>query len=191
MDRNFILTLASAVAGLAIFTTLGAMLILRQNRRHNLEIMSVTEDRYPRQEREPEPLPLTRQASQQISNQLTRPMTSSYVRSNHESVSTNASEEYGYGGEISVFDPSTIQSEQTSVWGRRLERDASYDIESKPSSISDFVLPSVFDPSTIRTHGSMARRTAMSKAFEGLEFFNDEPIPDQIFCIDEEDDQDF
>ncbi len=85
-----------------------------------------------------------------------------------------------------MFDPSTIQTEKTSVWGRRLERDASYDIESKPSGLSEFVLPSVFDPSTIRTEGSMAKRTAISKKFEGLQFFNDEPIPDQIFCIEEE-----
>lgn len=90
------------------------------------------------------------------------------------------------GGLISEFDPSTIQSEKTSVWGKRIERDASYEIESKNSVISDFILPSVFDPSTIRTEGSMARHQK-APSIESFNFFNDEPIPDQIFCIDEED----
>jgi hypothetical protein len=191
IDHEFFIMLASCVAGFAVFTTLAAIYIVRRNRNNSFDMLqSVKVDDYSMPDREPEPLPATRSILRQFSNQLSAPIKRPTTRNFHiDAGAGNTSsfvEDLSYGGDISVFDPSTIQTEKTSVWGRRLERDASYDIESRPSMMSEFVLPSVFDPSTIRTEGSMAKRTAISKKFEGLQFFNDEPIPDQIFCIDEE-----
>jgi hypothetical protein len=184
--------MVSCIAGFAVFTVLGVLYIIRRNRSQNFnEVRSVKGDSFTMPKREPEPLPATRSILRQISNRLPSQVRKKSAENHQSEPEPDDTSTLGGGfshgdGDISLFDPSTIQTEKTSVWGRRLERDTSYDIESKPSSLSDFVLPSVFDPSTIRTEGSMAKRTAFSKNFEGLQFFNDEPIPDQIFCIDEE-----
>eukprot|EP01083_Nonionella_stella_P004548 13174_1 len=100
------------------------------------------------------------------------------------------------------WDPSTIATER-SGWRRKIDLDKSYEggscdslfgeqtrkdlsfEEDKSVAISEFILPSIFDPSTIKSEGTFAQRLGVTKSHEGLHFFTDEPIPDQIFCVDD------
>lgn len=85
------------------------------------------------------------------------------------------------------FDPSTIQTEKTSIWRKRMERDCGDGMglqqPEDESALSEFVLSTVFNPSTIKSEDSIIQRSREAqKAIEGIEFFNDNPIPDQIVC---------
>jgi len=188
-----VIILSSGIGALAL--VLGAVLfVFHRHKRGSLASeKSINDDDLaipPREEPKPLPAPkeIKKQLSKQVNTGKATPMQMDMDMNRNRNMPRGdlSFDETDEGGLISEFDPSTIQSEKTSVWGKRIERDASYDIESKISGLSDFVLPSVFDPSTIRTEGSMARHQR-EPSLENFNFFSDESIPDQIFCIDEED----
>lgn len=192
-QQDFLVTiiLSSGIGALAL--VLGAVMFVfhRHKRRSLASEESINDDDlaiFPREE--PRPLPAPKEFKKQLSRQVktgkATPMQMDMDMNRNMPRGDLSFDETDEGGLISEFDPSTIQSEKTSVWGKRIERDASYEIESKISGLSNFVLPSVFDPSTIRTEGSMARRQR-EPSIENFNFFSDESIPDQIFFIDEED----
>lgn len=62
---------------------------------------------------------------------------------NHSSL-TFTSDDYE-NDTVSEYHQSSTFSGKTTVWSRRIERDNSYDTESKISVLSDFVLPTVYD----------------------------------------------
>jgi len=167
---------------------LGAVLfVFLRHKRRNLDYEnSINDDEFAMPHEEPKPLPAPKEFKKKLPRQFNTIESTPMQMDLNMPPAGISYDETDEGGFISEFDPSTIQSEKTSVWGKRIERDASYEIESKTSGLSDFMLPSVFDPSTIRTEGSMAPHTK-KPSIESFNFFNDEPIPDQIFCIDEED----
>lgn len=83
----------------------------------------------------------------------------------------------------SFANQSTIRSESTSVWRKRIEFDTrTY------ADVSEFHLPSVFNGSTIKSEGSWARRcqAPLPLRHENLdEVFGSITIPNQIVCIKE------
>jgi len=90
------------------------------------------------------------------------------------------------GDDRSNFDPSTIQSERTSVWRKRMENllmEGDFD-----GTISEKYPQSAFNASTIKSNGSWVRRTAIPTMTQqgsvmDMDFFEEKPIPDQIMCV--------
>ena len=83
----------------------------------------------------------------------------------------------------SFANPSTIQSESTSVWRKRID----FDTRSN-ADVSEFHLPSVFNGSTIKSEGSWARRCEPPLPLRNQhldEVFGNIRIPNQIVCLKE------
>lgn len=97
--------------------------------------------------------------------------------------STIATERSGWRRKIDL-DKSYEEGSCDSLFGEKTRKDLSFE-EDKSVAISEFILPSIFDPSTIKSEGTFAQRLGVTKSHEGLHFFTDEPIPDQIFCVDD------
>ena len=94
----------------------------------------------------------------------------------------NGSEFDDHPMDQSFANPSTIQSETTSVWKKRIE----FDTRTHADDFSEFHLPSVFNGSTIKSEGSWARRckAPLPLQHENLDdIFGNSEIPNQIVCV--------
>jgi hypothetical protein len=186
-DHDFLIIIVSSSVG-ALVVVLGALLfVFRNHGRRNVAFKDSFHDNdlaVPK--KEPEPLPAPSVLKKHHSSQFNTKSRSARPVQMEMPMPFHLSYDETEGGLVSEFNPSTIHTEKTSAWERRLERDTTYELESKTSGISDFILPSIYDPSTIRSEGSVARHTKKT-SIEGFTFFDEDPIPDQIFCIDEED----
>ena len=185
-DHDFLIIIVSSSVG-ALVVVLGALLLVFRNHgRRNVDFKDSFQDAdLAVPEKEPEPLPAPSVLKKHHSSQFNTKSRSARPAQMGMPMPFHLSYDETEGGLVSEFNPSTIRTEKISIWERRLERDTSYELESKTSGISDFMLPSIYDPSTIRSEGSVARNTKKTSV-EGVTFFNEDPIPDQIFCIDEE-----
>jgi hypothetical protein len=185
-DHDFLIIIVSSSVG-ALVVVLGALLfVFRNHGRRNVAFKDSFHDNdlaVPK--KEPEPLPAPSVLKKHHSSQFNTKSRSARPVQMEMPMPFHLSYDETEGGLVSEFNPSTIHTEKTSAWERRLERDTTYELESKTSGISDFILPSIYDPSTIRSEGSVARHTKKT-SIEGFTFFDEDPIPDQIFCIDEE-----
>ncbi len=95
-------------------------------------------------------------------------------------------------GDDRSFDPSTIQSEKTSVWKKRMENLL---IQEELDATRSGIYPqSVFNASTIKSDGSWVRRTAIPAMTQqgsvmDIDFFEEKPIPDHVMCVNSESDE--
>ncbi len=89
----------------------------------------------------------------------------------------------------SHFNPSTIQTEKTSIWRKRMEN--ILEEEGEVEGVSQIYPNSVFQASTIRSEGSWMRRTAlpttkMQSSVMDIDYFEEKPIPDHVMCVQSE-----
>lgn len=179
-DMFFIVILSASVAA-GVLIIGASLLVYFHHRRRKNKVLSrkafrPDDDNLPTSE--PEPLPTTREFRKQM-----------YTQQRYHSQSNLSFDDVESGGDImSAWDPSTIHTEKTSKWNQRIQNDMmsnSYESESRRSGFSEFVLPSVFDPTTIRSNERSRVYNGNSQNRRSLDddsFFNDEPIPEQIFC---------
>lgn len=179
-DMFFVVILSASVAAGVLIIGASLLVYFNHRRRKNKVLSNKTyrpdDDNLPT--REPEPLPTTREFRKQM-----------YGQQHYHSQSNLSYDDAESEVDVmSAWDPSTIHTEKTSKWNQRIQNDMmsnSYESESRRSGFSEFVLPSVFDPSTIRSNERSRVYNGNSQNRRSLDddsFFNDEPIPEQIFC---------
>ena len=91
------------------------------------------------------------------------------------------------GDDLSQFNPSTINTEKTSVWKKRMESVLLN--EEYEGNVSVVYPQSVFNQSTIVSEGTWVRRTAVptlnkQSSVMDIDFFDDKPIPAHVMCYE-------
>ena len=86
--------------------------------------------------------------------------------------------------DCSQFNASTIQSEITSAWRKRMQNEK----EQQEEVASQIYPNSIFHASTIKSEGSWIRRTKLptstvESSVLDIDFFEDKPIPDHVMCV--------
>lgn len=90
--------------------------------------------------------------------------------------------------DLSQFNPSTIATERTSVWKKRMESVLLHEVGE--GNVSVVYPQSVFNQSTIVSEGTWVRRAMAGQKFNkqpsvmDIDFFDDKPIPAHVMCYE-------